>query len=96
MSDKKRDGLKVKVRDEVLGGVYANTLIVSHTAEEFVLDFVLALPPQGTINSRVIVSPGHIKRMIEALRQNLARYEERHGTVAEGPDPGTADAGIVH
>jgi hypothetical protein len=96
MSEKKSGELKIKVRDEILGGVYANTLIVSHTAEEFVLDFVLALPPQGAVNSRVIVSPGHLKRIIGALQQNLARYEERNGVVAEAPDPGKGGAGIVH
>jgi len=54
-------------------------------AEEFVLDFVLSLPPQPTCSARVIVSPGHVKRIIGALQQNLARYEQAHGPVRETP-----------
>jgi hypothetical protein len=42
------------------------------------------------VNARVIVSPGHLKRMVAALGENLARYEQRFGavTVSEAPpDP---------
>ena len=88
MARKESRELKVKISDDILRGGYANTLIVTHTAEEFVLDFVLSLPPQGVINSRVIVSPGHLKRIIRALQQNLTGYEKKHGPVAEAPEPG--------
>jgi len=86
--------IKVKIGDEVLRGCYANSLVVAHTAEEFVLDFILSLPPQPVCTSRVLVHPGHLKRIIQALQQNLARYEAAHGTVTSAPDPGTAPGGI--
>jgi Protein of unknown function (DUF3467) len=35
----------------------------------------------GTVTSRVIVSPGHIKRMITALQDNVKKYEARFGTI---------------
>lgn len=96
MTKKDAAGMKIKISDEVLRGCYANTLVVTHSQEEFVLDFILSLPPQGVINSRVVTSPRHLKRFIEALRQNLARYEERHGPVAVAPDPAVRKAGGVH
>ena len=80
--------IKVKIADDVLRGGYANTLLVAHTAEEFVLDFILSLPPQAVCNARVVVHPGHLKRIVAALQQNLARYEAAHGVVASAPDPG--------
>ena len=88
--------LKVKISDDSLKGCYANTLVVSHTTEEFILDFVLALPPQAVINSRVILSPRHLKRIIQALRMNLQKYEKEHGAVSEAPEPGPPDTGICH
>lgn len=83
--------LPVKMPDRHLGGVYSNQMLVSHTREEFLLDFVNLFPPQGVVNARVIVSPGHLKRMIRALQENLARYESRHGPIVEAapPKPGT-------
>ena len=76
---------------EVQRGVYANQMLVSHTREEFVIDFVNLFPPEGVVNARVIVSPGHLKRMIRALSDNLDRYEASHGPVIEAmaPEPGS-------
>jgi hypothetical protein len=83
--------IPVKMPERVLPGVYANQMVVSHTREEFVLDFLAVFPPEGVVNARVIVSPGHLKRMIGALQENLGRYEARHGAVKEAavPEKGT-------
>ena len=50
--------IKVKVPENILPGVYSNQMVVSHTREEFVLDFANLFPPEGIVNARVIVSPG--------------------------------------
>lgn len=88
--------IKVKIADEVIRGSYANTLLVAHTAEEFVLDFILSLPPQPVCNARVLLHPGHLKRVIAALQQNLALYEAKHGSVAAAPDPGPGGIGFTN
>ena len=82
--------IPVKVSDEALRGVYANQMVVRHTREEFVLDFLSVFPPGGVVNARVIVSPAHCKRMIRALHENVARFEAAFGPIleAEGPSPG--------
>lgn len=59
--------IQIKAQDEDLKGKYSNLMQITHTQEEFVLDFFLVIPPQGTLASRVILSPGHLKRMIKAL-----------------------------
>ena len=79
--------LRIKFPEKVLPGIYANQMVVSHTREEFVLDFVNAFPPEGVVNARIIVSPGHLKRMIRALAGNLERYEAAHGEVVEATPP---------
>ena len=85
----KRD-VPIKLPDSILPGVYANQMMVTHTREEFLLDYINLFPPSGVVNARVIVSPGHLKRMVAALGENLARYEQRFGpvTISEAPpDP---------
>ncbi|MEK7150909.1 MAG: DUF3467 domain-containing protein [Patescibacteria group bacterium] len=73
--------IQIKVSDLDLKGVYANMMQVAHTQEEFVIDFMNITPPVGVLASRVIVSPGHIKRIIAALTDNLKKYEENFGNV---------------
>jgi hypothetical protein len=34
-----------------------------------------------------VTSPGHLKRIVQALAQNLARYEEAFGSIPEAADP---------
>ncbi len=75
--------IQIKASDEDLKGKYANMMQIIHTKEEFVLDFLSVFPPTGTLNSRVVLSPGHFKRMIKAMEENLKKYEEKFGKVTE-------------
>jgi len=83
--------MQIKMPEDKLGGVYANQMLISHTREEFVMDFVNLFPPEGVVNARVIVSPGHLKRMIRALTDNLQRYESKHGQIIEAVAPQTPE-----
>jgi hypothetical protein len=85
----KEQKLSVRVPERLLPGVYANQMIIRHTREEFLIDFLNRFPPEGVVAARVIVSPGHLKRMIRALKENLGRYEASRGPIAErkGPSP---------
>ena len=79
--------LQVKITDDVLKGVYANMVQVAHGPEEFILDFMNLFPPSGIVSSRVIMSPGHMKRFVAALQDNLKRYEEQFGKIKESQAP---------
>ncbi|MFH1657604.1 MAG: DUF3467 domain-containing protein [bacterium] len=76
--------LQIKVKEEDLKGAYSNMMQIVHTQDEFILDYFLVSPPQGVLASRVIISPRHLKRMVRALEDNLAKYEEKFGKVEEG------------
>lgn len=86
---KPASSIQVKLTDDVLGGVYSNSMQVTHTREEFVLDFMSIFPPAGKVNARVIISPGHMKRIILALEGNLRKYESQFGPIKQAPEPPT-------
>ena len=46
-SDAGTQNLNIKIGDEELKGRYSNLLRITHTREEFILDFVNLVPPQG-------------------------------------------------
>jgi hypothetical protein len=77
----------IQIKDGFAGGEYANAMQVAHTKEEFLLTFLNIIPPAGRVCAKIITSPGHMKRMIVALEENLKKYEEKFGPVekAEGP-----------
>ncbi len=77
--------VQIKADDKMLAGRYANMMQVSHTREEFVLDFVNLLPPSGQLVSRILVSPAHAKRIMAALEENIKKYEAQF-TKIEGSD----------
>ena len=79
--------VKVAFPENLRGGVYANNMIVAHTKEEFILDFMMVTPPVGSVTARVVTSPGHMKRMLSALKINLEKYESKFGKLAEAAEP---------
>ncbi|MBZ0300206.1 MAG: DUF3467 domain-containing protein [Anaerolineae bacterium] len=66
-----------------LSAVYSNAVMVSQTNTEIVLDFIQILPndPRARVQSRVIMTPTGAKAFLNALRQNLERFEEKHGEI---------------
>jgi hypothetical protein len=91
MDNQSQRQIQIKVTDEVMRGVYANAMSVVHSKEEFTIDFMNIYPHQGAgiVNGRIIISPGHMKRIIEALQDNLSKYENQFGKIesAKAPEP---------
>jgi len=92
--DNNQQQIQIKAKDEDLKGVYSNLMQILHTKEEFILDFFLVSPPTGVLASRVIMSPGHIKRMIGALKENIGKYESQYGKIEEAKSPEIREDGI--
>ncbi|MBP7147941.1 MAG: DUF3467 domain-containing protein [Acidobacteria bacterium] len=91
---KKGPSVTLKISEEIQRGAYANKVIVAHSRDEFVFDFVADFPPGPQIVARVITAPAHAAALLEALGENLARYERQHGPIHRPhPDRGQpADA----
>jgi len=79
--------IQVHLPPDVQRGVYANQLFLSHTQEEFILDFMLTHTPMAVVNARVIISPSHAKRMVTALQESLKNYEQKFGDIAQVSAP---------
>ena len=80
--------LQINLDDATAHGIYANMAMVNHNETEFILDFIFAQPQvaKATVRSRVITSPKHMKRLLLALQDNLARYESQFGKIdVSGP-----------
>ncbi|MBN1856793.1 MAG: DUF3467 domain-containing protein [Dehalococcoidia bacterium] len=79
--------IPVEFPAQLKGGVYANNMMVMHTREEFILDYLMVGPNTGAVTARVIMSPGHMKRMIAALQENMGKYEQKYGSLTPAEEP---------
>jgi hypothetical protein len=79
--------IQINTVDEISRGRYSNLMLVAHSPEEFIIDWLLNAPNGPHLVSRIILSPSNVKRAIEALTINLKQYEDKFGTV-KVIDPG--------
>lgn len=75
--------IKIEMEKEKAGGVYSNLALVHHTETEFILDFLYLQPqhPVAKVQSRIITNPKHAKAILEALKNNIDKYEKKHGEI---------------
>jgi hypothetical protein len=78
---KKSKQIQIKANEELSQGRYSNSMFIAHGPEEFIIDWLLNSPTGAHLVSRIIVTPGHVKRIISALKDNLKRYEEQFGEI---------------
>lgn len=82
----KRD-VEIDLSEELAQGSYANLVVISHSPTEFVLDFASMLPGMNKpkVNNRIVITPEHAKRLLISLKDNIVRYENRHGAITINP-----------
>jgi hypothetical protein len=78
-----------RVPDRVAPGVFATGVIVFEGPEEFVLDFVQGVTRPPRIGARVVLSHRVMSQFVNALRDNLHRYEQTFGPPKPVPPPST-------
>lgn len=83
MKPDKMHQIQIITGDDLSRGRYSNSMMVSHSADEFMIDWLLNSPNGAHLLSRIIVSPAHVKRIISALKENLDNYEKQFGPVRE-------------
>jgi hypothetical protein len=88
--NKKKVNIQIQLDEETAQGAYVNLAMVNHSETEFTMDFIYVQPqqPKAKVRARIISSPKHTKRLLEALRENVVKYESRFGHIdVSGPLP---------
>lgn len=81
--------LNIELNEKTAEGIYSNLAIITHSNSEFVIDFIKIMPgvPKAKVKSRIILTPQHAKRLMRALHDNVAKFEQIHGQIKD-TDPG--------
>jgi hypothetical protein len=81
--EKKQPPISIQLGEKEAEGVYSNMVLITHSPAEFVLDFARVLPgvPKTKVFARIVMTPPHVKGFLDALKENVGRYEAQHGTI---------------
>lgn len=64
-------------------GKYSNMVMISHNKNEMFLDFIQTFPhdPRAKVQQRIVMTPTHAKLFLNALQENMERFESNFGEV---------------
>ena len=77
--------MNIELSEDIADGIYSNLAIITHSNLEFVIDFVKVMPgvPKAKVKSRIVLTPQHAKRLLNALAENISKYEQVHGPIKQ-------------
>ena len=78
---------------------YANFALIMHTPGEIIVNFASVLPGmnKAPIHTRIVMTPLHAKMMLNALAENLQKYEAQFGEIKmPAGGPGLAEQFFGH
>ncbi|MFT4834486.1 MAG: hypothetical protein ACJA0X_000310 [Cyclobacteriaceae bacterium] len=80
---KQGNQINIELSEETAEGVYANLAMIAHSSSEFVIDFIRLMPgvPKAKVKSRIVITPEHAKRLLNALQDNIKKYENTFGDI---------------
>ncbi|MBI5463843.1 MAG: DUF3467 domain-containing protein [Ignavibacteriales bacterium] len=75
--------INVELGEKEAEGIYSNLAIITHSPAEFVIDFTRVLPgvPKAKVHARIIMTPQHTKMLMNALKDNIDKYEKKFGEI---------------
>lgn len=77
--------INIELSADIADGIYSNLAIISHSPNEFIIDFVTIMPgvPKAKVRSRIILTPQNAKRLLKAMENNIKGFEKVHGMIEE-------------
>ena len=81
--EQEQNNIQIELNEEIAQGIYSNLAIIAHSSSEFIVDFVRMVPgiPKAKVQSRIILTPEHAKRLMLALADNVKKYESQNGEI---------------
>jgi hypothetical protein len=68
---------ELRLPDDLLSGVYANTVMVGHSPAEFFFDFITRFFPTAAVSARVYVAASQVPQMLMALNTSMQNRRGR-------------------
>jgi len=89
--------INIQLGEKEAEGIYSNLALITHSAAEFVVDFTRLVPgvPKSKVYARIIMTPQHAKSFLNALRDNIEKYEKQFGEIKTHAEHGNRPFGFT-
>lgn len=81
--ENKSQQINIELGEKEAEGIYSNLAIITHSPAEFIIDFTRVVPgaPKAKVHARIITTPQHAKMLLNALQDNVDKFEKRFGEI---------------
>lgn len=81
--EEQKQPINIEIGEKESEGIYSNFVLIAHSASEFILDFARILPglSKAKVFSRVVMTPQHARLLLDALEDNIKKYEEKFAKI---------------
>lgn len=89
--------LNIELGEKEAEGIYSNLAIITHSPAEFIIDFTRVMPgvPKAKVYARIITNPQHAKMLLNALKDNIEKFEKRFGVIKIEGQPSPSSFGFA-
>ena len=83
MENQPQQTINIVLDEKTAQGEFVNFANIIHSPSEFVIDLGRIMPgrPEVKVYSRVIMTPLHVKQLLQALAQNISMFEQKFGEI---------------
>jgi len=89
MNEPTQQQINIELGEKEGEGIYSNLAIITHSPAEFVIDFTRVLPgvPKAKVHARIVMTPQHTKMLMNALDDNIKKFEQKFGEIKLASEP---------
>lgn len=79
----KQQQINVQLGEKESEGIYSNLALIVYSPSEIIFDFARVMPgvPKARVYSRIVMTPQHAKMFLDALGENIKKYEDQFGAI---------------
>jgi hypothetical protein len=89
--------INIQLGEQEAEGIYSNLALITHSGAEFVIDFTRIVPgmPRAKVYARILMTPQHAKSFMNAMQENIEKYEKQFGEIKIHGDTRQKNFGFV-
>ena len=88
--------LNIELGEKESEGIYSNLALIVFSPSEIIFDFARVMPgsQKGKIFSRIVMTPQNAKSFMNALQENIKKFESQFGEIKIHGKPNDKNIGF--
>lgn len=74
---------QLKLADDMLSGTYSNAVMITHSASDFVFDFLATFYPRSAVSARVFMSAQQVPPFLNTMKRALQQFVDKQAAAGD-------------